>query len=205
MPYSTVKICNLGLGWLGAKLITSLEDDSTEAILCRNNFDLLRDTVLEARAWTFASKRNTLPVVVSSKPPEEVFGYSSRFKLPSDNIRVLKAGSIPSFLDRLQWVKEGDEILANTGKLYINYTSRVTEPTKFSASFCQTLAARIAADLCIALTENPKLQEAMWQLYMSKLTDAAASDGTQGRQERIRSDALIRPRITGIIETGPYV
>jgi len=205
MSYSTVKICNLGLGWLGAKLITSLEDESTEAALCRNNFDLLRDTVLEARAWSFASKRNTLAATTGVMPPEQEFGYAHRFKIPSDTIRILRAGASVHFLDRLRWVREGDEILADAGKIYIKYISRVESPIKFSASFCQTLAARLAADLCIALTENAKLQDAMWKLYASKLTDAAATDGMQGRQEKIRSDALIRPRMSGTVVSGPYV
>lgn len=203
---STVEICNLALGWLGCNLIISIDDDTVEASLCKVNFPLLRDAVLEARAWTFASKRTTLPPTVGGVPAEEVFGYASRFTLPSDCIRVLMAGSTPNFYDRLFWEKENDEILANVGILYIKYVWRITDPTKFSSSFVQALAARLASDLCIPLTENRNLQADMWTLYQNKLADAAATDGMQGKQQRLVSDALVLPRLVGVTnEAGPYV
>ena len=203
---STVEICNLALGWLGCNLIISIDDETAEASLCKVNFPLLRDAVLEARAWTFASKRTTLPPTVGGLPAEEVFGYASRFTVPADCIRILMAGSTPNFYDRMYWEKENDEILANVGILYIKYIWRITDPTKFSSSFVQALAARLASDLCIPLTENRSLQADMWTLYQNKLADAAATDGMQGRQQPIRSDALVLPRLVGVTnEAGPYV
>lgn len=201
---NTVEICNLSLGWLAVSLITSLDDNSTQANLCKVNFPLLRDAVLEARAWTFATKRTTLPPVTNGIPAEEDFGYVNRFKLPDDHIRVLKAGASPNFQDRLYWVKEKNEILANTPKLYLSYIYRIEDTSKFSSAFVQTLAARIASDLCVSLTENVKLQDAMWKKYGQKLLEAAATDGMQGRQEKIRSDALIIPRYAGAIGFSPY-
>ena len=105
----------------------------------------------------------------------------------------------------LYWEKEGKEILANVGVLYVKYVWRVTDPTAFSSAFVQTLAARIAADLCIPLTENRSLQADMWTLYQDKLMDAAATDGMQGRQQPLRSNALIIPRVAGSFSAGPYV
>lgn len=204
---STVEICNLALGWLGINLITSLDDVSVEAGLCKANYPLLRDAVLEARAWTFASKRITLAPTTGGLSTQEQFGYANRFTLPSNTIRVLQAGENPDFTDRIQWLKERDEILSNAGILYIRYVFREEDPQKFSSAFVQCLAARLAADLCVPLTENRGLQADLWKLYDSKLLDAAATDGLQGRQEPLRSDALLRPRYSGVggFVAGPYV
>ena len=48
------EICNIALGYLGANRITSLdiEEDSTEHLLCSENYEILRDAVLEEREWT---------------------------------------------------------------------------------------------------------------------------------------------------------
>ena len=54
---SEVSICNQAISWLGGKSIISLDDGTTEANLCKANYDHLRDVVLEAKAWTFAIKR----------------------------------------------------------------------------------------------------------------------------------------------------
>lgn len=201
---NTVEICNLGLGWLGARPITSLMDKTTQAELCRINFPLLRDAVLEARAWTFASRRATLAPTIGGKE-EDNFGYGSRFTVPAGCIRILRAGSSPVFTDRLMWELEGDEIRANVGVLYIKFIKQITNTSAFSPAFTQCLAARIAADLCIPLTENRKLQVDLWKIYEKKLFEAAATDGMQGKQERIRSDALIRARLSDHSVIGPYV
>jgi len=202
---TSTDICNLALGWLAVKSLTNLiTDKSPAADLCRVNYPLLRDAVLEARAWTFASKRITL--AATTKPlMDDFFGYSHSFKVPPKCIRVLRVGSSSSFLDRLRWVREEDNILANAGKIYMSYIARIEDSSKFSAAFVQALAARIAADLCIPLTEDRNLQADLWKIYIDKIMDAAATDGTQGRQERLRSDALIIPRFIGRVSIGPYV
>ena len=52
-----VDIANLSLTWMGANLITSLEDEAPEAQILKANYDLARDATLEAHEWSFAIKR----------------------------------------------------------------------------------------------------------------------------------------------------
>jgi hypothetical protein len=59
--------------------------------------------------------------------------------------------------------------------------------------FVQALAARMAAELAIPLSENAQLQGTMWQLYGTKLAEAAARDGQQGSNEYIT-----QRRLTGV-------
>ena len=192
MAKSTVSICNLALSWLGVAPITALTDDTDEARLCSRLYDYTRDAVLEATDWTFAMKRTTLT-------PEAVtpaFGYSYQFIVPSTHLRNVTVSDDvkrPSE-NTLDWVQEDNRILCDATKIYVRYISQVTDPTKFSSQFMHALAARLAMDMAIPLTESRSLADAMVKLYQSKLSGATSSDGRQGRTQRIRNSSLTRNR-----------
>lgn len=214
---SQVSICNQALGWIGANLITSLNDDNREAQLCKANFFDLRDAVLEEREWTFAVRR----IDLSPTTVDPVYGYGNQFVLPDDVIRVLNVpdtssnflllggagfGGIevgPDQQPQLQnWRKEsiegpaatGNVILADVDRIVCRVIWRVTNIDLWSPMFTQALAARLAADLAIPLTQNRTLQADMWTLYERKLAKAATMDGMQGKMEKTRSNALERVR-----------
>ncbi len=190
MAQSEVDICNLALGWLGGNIITSLNDQSTEAKLCKANYELCRDVVLEERDWTFASTR--LALAPATPAPE--FGEYNGFQIPSDAIRILDADADPDFRYKRHWLKEENFILMNNDVCYIRYTKQIDDPTKFSKGFDHAFAARLALDICIPLTHSRELQVEMANLYASKLQSAGAMDGLQGKNRPIGTTRLIRVR-----------
>ena len=209
MANSPVEICNLALGWLGGDLIISLSDPSVEAKLCKANFGPLRDAVLEEREWTFAVKRMEPAALVA--PP--FYGFDKAFQIPPEVIRVLqvsRAGEVidgtiieGSFLSatrggtgngretRIEWSREGDQILANNSdRIFIRALVQITDTTKFSPAFDQALAARLAMDLAIPISGSRGLQKDMAGMYGDKISLAAVSDGLQGRSQNYRADAF---------------
>lgn len=193
MAITQISICNLALSWLGGTLITSFEDDSTEAKLCSANYDSSRDATLEDRNWTFASGRNKPPLLAD--PPE--FGFSSAFQLPTNPlcIRVTKVSDSADFSTIINsWEKEGDQLLCDFTVIYLKYIKQITDPTKFSPGFVQTLAARIAADICVPLTNDVELFTTYWQLYLNKLETAGANDGLQSKADKLTAVQLIGVR-----------
>lgn len=216
---SQVSICNQALGWLGANLITSLNDDNREAQLCKTNYPDIRNAVLEEREWTFAVRRIELaPLVV-----EPIYGYTNQFLIPPNVIRILNVpdtrfgdtddnligtglGGRSEGPDqqpqlgtfRVEGLEEttatGKVILANVDSLFLRVIIVVTNIGLYTPMFIQCLAQRIAADLAIPLTQNRNLQRDMWTLYEQKLGRASALDGIQGKQELKRSNAIIRVR-----------
>ena len=192
MP-SEVSICNQALGWVGGNLITSLDDGTTEANLCKANYASLRDAVLEDRDWTFATARKLLTPLAD----DPVFGWTRQMQLPSDNIRVIGCWALDRDEDQEQadYVKEGRRILSNEPKLNLKYIRRIVAPEDFSAGFTQALAARIAADIAIPIAQSRALQEDMQALYMKKLSDAGTNDGMQGRSEKKLSTKMLRSRV----------
>ena len=204
MASSEVAICNQALGWLGGTLITSLTDDSDEAKLCNANYASLRDAVLEEREWTFAVERIT-PARLAAAPE---YGFAYQFEIPPSVIRVLQVsqkGATANLTaeaystglgtyDAIEWVREGSTIRCDAEEIYARVIQQVTDTTKFSPAFDQALAARIAMDLAIPLTESRTLQRDMAAMYGEKINLAAASDGMQGRSQKTRSTSLISVR-----------
>ena len=192
---SEVSICNQALGWIGADSITSLDDDNTTAELCKLNYPHLRDTLLEERQWTFAVLRHT-----SETADEPEFGMGFVHSIPPEYLRVSRVyNDVTSFdINRWRtsvgWRREGDKIIARENQIHMWGTERVTDTSKFSIMFVQCLAARIAADLCVPIANNLPLQAKMYQIYLAKLKDAAASDGAQGSNEVVQANKLIDAR-----------
>lgn len=176
---SKVGICNMAIGWLGGTLITSIDDESAEAALCKTNYEECRDAVLEERDWSFATSRKVLSP--SGTPPD--FGYGNQFTLPADCLRVLAVSSNPGFTRKIDWEKEGNKVLADGEIVYVRYIRQVADETQFSSGFTQAFAARIAMEIALPLTSSAEMQQQMQQLYSVKLERAGAMDGMQGNNK----------------------
>ena len=189
---SEVSICNLALSWLGQPAIASLDDSNTTAELCKINYPTIRDAVLEERMWTFATirtiseveTRDEWDVMFSHPVPPEWLAVFRVFRDVRPRQHTTSEG----------WSLEGTRVLAADSKVFMWGVRSITDTNTYTKMFVQCLAARIAADLCVPITENVTLQELMWKLYGAKLAEAAARDGTQGDNEVITQHKLTAVR-----------
>ena len=203
-----VAIANLALGWLGCDRITQFENPTqkTEQLLA-DQFEGLRDAVLEDGDWTFATKRL---VVVPDPNQVPAFGYGAAFPVPATVLRVVQvlpgggaptldafaASMSPDFEASIDWRYEDRCVLVEAGYTSLNVKAIVQVPdsTRWSPSFCQALAARIAADLCVPISGDRALSVDLWKLYEGKLKTARSNDGRQGRSQVIRASSIARRR-----------
>lgn len=190
MSVSEVSISNMALGWLGGGLIISLDDDSEEAALCKANYDICRDAVLEDRDWTFATARQVLSALTAAP----AFGYAYQYRVPSDLIRILMVSDEPLFVHDLDWERQGDVIVTDASIVYLKYIRRVEDPVKFTAGFVHALAVRLAMEIALPLTNSMDIQNQMVGLYGTKLERAGAMDGMQGKNQQLRTNRLIGVR-----------
>jgi len=163
--------------------------------LCSRLYPIVRNQVLEDRAWTFATDRDTL--LPDATAP--AFGYGQRFLIPTEWIRILWVSdknvrpgqenvTVP-----LEWNREGRYILANASKVYVKYVKEVTDTSQFSPAFSDALAYRLASEMCNALRESRALFADLMQVYNQKMIEAALTDGGQGRrQEKYRGSYVLR-------------
>lgn len=194
MAVSEVTICNLALSWLAGNLIISIDDDINEAKLCKANYELSRDAVLESMAWTFATKRYSLtPEIITPS-----WGYAYQFTIPADVITVLEVTAekdSPNGANGLDWRREGNLILCDATNIYIKTIFRQTDTARFPPNFVQAVAARLAAEIAVPLTESQQLMMAMEGKYKDRLFIAAGSDGIQGKVDVINSRHLTGVRL----------
>lgn len=187
---SEVSICNQALSWVGARQISSLDEPSSEAEWCKNNYDFLRDTVLEERMWTFATTRDS-----STTADRDEWDLWFKHRLPEEWLAVYRVFSDPQARRNTEWAREGEWILSSSATVYMWGLRRIVDTNKFTMLFVQALAARMAAEMAIPFAENRNLQADLWKLYDRKLADAAARDGMQGRNEFITQTTLTDARI----------
>ena len=202
-----VSICNQAISWLGGNRIISLDDGTVEANLCKDNYAHLRDVVLEAKAWTFAVSR----IKLARLSEDPLYGFAAAFAIPSEILTVLQVsgGNVDAAgtglgparkslgngaEQRIIWQREGQTIVCNEQAVYARCITRVTDPSKFSPGFVQSLAARIAREISMPLTHSQTLEDKMVKKYEESLSDGGTFDGLQGRSNKVRSDALTRVR-----------
>jgi hypothetical protein len=184
-----IQICNLALSWLGANRILSFDENSNESRLCADVYEPLRQAVLEERAWTFAEDIRRL-----SSPLSPTLGDEYAYELPTDILRAYRVYDNNG--RRLEFRRQGSQLLVSgyRGPIYVRGTVDLQESSRFTPGFTQALAARMAADLAIALTRSRQLQADMWVIYNAKLSQAAANDATQATSERTDSTELTGAR-----------
>lgn len=185
---SPVAVCNKALALLGANTILSLDDDQTEAIVCKAAYNAVRDKVLEDRVWTFASGRTTLnPDAI---PPD--FGYSYRFLIPNHWVRVVNVDS-PNNTGanyvggKFRWAREGQYILCDSSTINVKFLDRVEDVAQWSAAAIDAFSYALASEICVPLTENSAMMERLLGVYMNRIVDAGATDGAQGVAEQLRA------------------
>lgn len=179
MAISEVKICNMALTKLGADTIMALTDDSDNARACNMMYEALRDEILRGYPWNFAINRATLAQLTAAP----AYGYDHAYQLPSSPycLRVLElyeerdSGS--------DWHVEGRTLVTDADTARIKYVQRVTDPTYFDAAFTEAFAARLAAEMALAITGSKTMAEAMAAVYEEKISQARLLDAIEGHAD----------------------
>lgn len=179
MSVSKVSICNSALIKVGAERISSITQDTKSARILNALWDQVRDSVLRAHKWNFATKRVTLSP--TSDSPD--FGYDYVYDQPNDCLRVLN-----TFPDSIDFVVEGRKILTDEETLDVLYICRHESEADWDSCFAEAMAWRLASEIAYNLTESNTLAVNCDKKYREVLAEARSMDGTEGTTEAIVSD-----------------
>uniref|UniRef100_A0A6H1ZVR1 Putative tail tubular protein n=1 Tax=viral metagenome TaxID=1070528 RepID=A0A6H1ZVR1_9ZZZZ len=194
MP-SQVEVCNRALGFLGQETaITSMTQDSKAARLCNRMFQLSVDAVVVAHPWNCAVVRSPSLAQNSTDP---AFGYGYRYALPTNPycLRVLFMKDEQT--EEKEYKIEGRFLLCNYSSVQIAYIKRITNPDEFSPWLVDAVAARLAADIALALTGSSTQQQAMAALYRDMMFDAQVLDSQEGTPEQQDFSSWVAAREAG--------
>lgn len=192
---SIVGICNAALTELGAETIVDLypaagEEATAEQKACQAHYEPARDFVLDDADWGFALARRQLPQSAEAL----AWGRGNKFLLPSDLIRIVRASATAEDYNEVEWVREGQFIIAETDAIFLTYVMKVEDANRFTPGFTTCLIAYLASVMAIPLAESRTLRNENYDLYNLKLRKARANDGLGNKMQEVRTTRLRRSR-----------
>lgn len=216
---SEVDICNLALGHLGDDATVSSinpPEGSIQAEHCARFYPVARDLCLEAHEWGFATRRATLAQLSITLPPEWLYAY----QLPSNcrnpiKLRDPNAAPDTSFNDfhcgmpydgrpfvqswqethdvpyELESLDDGTSVIyTNLAGAILQYVAGVTDTTKFSAQFVDSVGWLLAAYLAgpvIKGDAGASMANVCMKAYLASLSQAKVNDANNRRRSEAQS------------------
>ena len=177
---SETSIANAALVILGERRINDLDENAKSANVIQTRFDDVRDALLRAMTWRFATRR--AQIAASGTSP--AWGYTYTYPLPFDCLRVLEVDDRWGF----GWRVESNAIVTNVeSPLAITYVARVEDPIEMDSEFRQLFAAALAVELAETITGDSRKLETAARRFGALLESARA---TNGQEESPRDPAL---------------
>jgi len=188
MSYTKIDLCSRALVKLGANTISSFNEATAEAKVCTQLYEPTVESLLAAYPWRFALDKAILARLIS-KPTAD---YQYAYQLPADCVRVLSAGNgIKS--QGIKYKIVGNTLHTNAEKVVISYIARPDETT-FPPFFTNALIARLAAELCLPLTESTTRTDYMYQRAEEEFKIAKLTDSQQDVPACFQDFSLIEVR-----------
>jgi hypothetical protein len=173
-------VLNRALTKMGARVLTSVDEDTEGARLWRANYPSLRRAEMRRYLWNFAMTRAQLP----SSDALVAWGWTYAYQLPLDWLRTARVGLYG--YDEPAYTEEGGAILTEAlAPLPIRYIRDETDPNRWDAAFVEVFASRMALELCERVTQSTSRKELLAKEYQSALADAKRLDAIENEPELV--------------------
>jgi len=140
--------------------------------LANQRFRPLRDLLLRSHNWVFAIERVELGAPATSEFSER-HGFNYAFTRPANVGRIISVTDADS--EPLEYFLRGDSIYTNSDSAYLEYVKSglaFDDNSLYPDDFSEALAYLLAADICIALTQNGTLRDTMLRDHAETLRTA---------------------------------
>lgn len=177
---TVIQIVNSALIKLGSKQITALTDSSDAALTMNALYEPIRDDLLAAHVWNFATKRAKLARLTETP----AYGWDYAYQLPADYLRVVEvhdndagAGGAAYKIETLDTV--GPVVMANVSDVWCRYIARITDPNVFSSNFREALSWALAANAAGRLLNSNTAMEQTTAMARRALMRARSVDAIE--------------------------
>jgi hypothetical protein len=188
MALNDVALCSRALVRLGANPITSFNDGTAESEIAATLYAPIRDALLSAYPWTFASGQ----IVLNDLVDNPIADYQNAFQLPNDYLRAISAGT-GSKGKGLNYRIARSALHCNAQSVNLTYIFR-PEEEEFPPFFDTALIARLSAEFCIPVTESTSRSDSHYQIAEREYARARQIDAQQDSPNRIDDFTLIDVR-----------
>ncbi len=172
MALTSIALCSRALLKIGCRSITSFDEGTAEAEVAGNMYESTRDALLSVYPWSFATGQATLAQLAAAP----VSDYAYAYQLPADLLRTLSAG-----VGRgrgLDYRIHERRLHTDAPEVVLTYIFRPDEQ-QFPPFFDQVLIARLAAEMCIPLTDSTSRTQALLKMAEHELNQARTVDAQQ--------------------------
>lgn len=174
-----VGICNLALSKIGSEnRISAIGEDGREGEQCELFYEHTRDHLLSGHPWNFAMGRAAL----SQDATSPAFEFNNQFLLPADCLRVWKL-----YNDDNTFKVEGDKLLTDSSSVNLIYIKKVTDTSLFPPLFVETIATRLAAEMCDVIASDETRTQRLFAEFSDKHREAKRRDGQEGTPDKVIS------------------
>lgn len=154
---SITGILNRAFGFIGAGRVISIDDTAVRAQLARDTFDDIRQGLLQAHSWPFATFLHQL-AKEQAVPP---LGRAWTFRKPQANdehAELLRTLGI--FTDAntrcpaYGFIDAGQYVYADDAALYLHGIYDIVDPNRMSSLFREALAYKCASEWAVPLSNS---------------------------------------------------
>lgn len=188
MALSDIALCSRALIRIGAAPITSFSDGTAESEIAGALYAPVRDGLLSAYGWSFASAQITLNLLEAAPLAD----YQYAFQLPEDFLRAISAGAGAKGRGLNYRIARG-QLHCNSATAVLSYIFRPEEES-FPPYFDQVLIARLSAEFTIPVTENTSRAEAYFRMAEAEFQRARQIDAQQATPKKIENFSLVDVR-----------
>lgn len=173
---SPIDICNMALAHLGeTPNLSSIDppEGSAHAESCARFYPIARDVALEAINWPFAMTR---VLVAELAPTNPASGWLFAYALPAGYVKavgVVQPGVMDDEQDSSLFIVEGQALYTNAEQATLIYLQRMTDTTKWSASFGVAVSWLLASYLAGAVCEDKSVKNWAYEMYREELGRSA--------------------------------
>jgi hypothetical protein len=177
---SETSICNNALRKLGAGRITSLDENSKNARVCKEIYVGQRDAELRTHVWNFAKKKEKL-----TQGTTPVSGFDYAHELPDDWLRTVGVHGDDAEHSKPRYETIVKTIESNHEELWITFVRQVTDTNTMDVLFRRALAYRIAMTVASALEGTVMSPKELRKGYRIVIRTARSVDAIEDYPEQM--------------------
>lgn len=166
MAVDVISVWNMAVSACGNKADISTEDENTKAAnLCRLWYPLVRDNVIKAGDWPSARKHDYLALKATRDETktwtksDPAPGWKFAYAQPSDMLAPRHLHSYSRF--ERSWLDDANTIVTNQEQAILHYMFQQKDVTKWDADLEQAIVLNLAHAICQQLTGTRSLTESL--------------------------------------------
>ena len=188
MALSQIALCSRALVKLGAQPIASFAEGTVESQVAASLFPSVRDGLVSAHPWSFATAQTTLPRLAS----DPLADHRCAFQLPPDFLRALSVGRGSRGRGTSYRIVDSS-LHTDSEEIVLSYVFRPDE-SAFPPFFDAALIAALAAEFCLPVTESTSRAELLYKLAESEFRRARLIDAQQDTPQSFEDFSLVEAR-----------